>query len=495
MVKKGKNFLGVTLTESGLKIAQVEVSGSTPKVKNIKFYSTATLSSKDVISVIRKAFKKINIKKENILFSIPPDMVSTKNIDIPSVDNEEIKSIVDLQACRHTPLSRHEIQVGYINLGVYKESFTKVLLVIANKDQLKAKMSLFEYAGIKITDVVFAPESVANFYESSDEITTKGVDGEITGVIDIDEHTTEFVFIKNGLAVFSRSIPIGKFHISDQEDSSLNNLVEELQKTVESYQSEGIAEVPKNFFISYEDDQADILQRSLEERLKWNVGISSYFDKVKIKRKTLKKIDSTCLLVSFLDVIAVSGFAKVAQVSLMPEEVLAQKHIADQGREVLKMAMLAFVVVILLALILSVKIYFKSMFLNKIEKEYVDTKKKVVFLEKKKDQTNVLNKFFELRMVSLDVINELYNIAPQEVYLTAINFEENGNIRINGISDTAAIVFNLGTKLKESELFTNVNIKSTTSRKDHGKDVSAFEIVFKVYSILDDKVEEIVEGQ
>jgi len=43
-------------------------------------------------------------------------------------------------------------------------------------------------------------------------------------------------------------------------------------------------------------------------------------------------------------------------------------------------------------------------------------------------------------------------------------------------------VFNLGTSLKESEFFQSVDITSTTSKKDRGKDVSAFEITLKIRS-------------
>ena len=60
--------------------------------------------------------------------------------------------------------------------------------------------------------------------------------------------------------------------------------------------------------------------------------------------------------------------------------------------------------------------------------------------------------------------------------------DEEGNVSIQGISEVASIVFNLGTSLKDSDFFQSVNIKSTTSKKDRGKDVSAFEITLKIKS-------------
>ncbi|MBF0533362.1 MAG: hypothetical protein HQL23_09785, partial [Candidatus Omnitrophica bacterium] len=77
---------------------------------------------------------------------------------------EEIKSIVSLQAGRHTPFSREEIQVGYIHIGVYKSNYTKILLVIANKNVIKQQLSVFDRAGLRVKRVLFSAEGIAAFY-------------------------------------------------------------------------------------------------------------------------------------------------------------------------------------------------------------------------------------------------------------------------------------------------------------------------------------------
>ena len=41
-------------------------------------------------------------------------------------------------------------------------------------------------------------------------------------------------------------------------------------------------------------------------------------------------------------------------------------------------------------------------------------------------------------------------------------------------------VFNFVTALEEAELFKNVKTRSTTAKKDRGKDVAAFEITLKL---------------
>ena len=478
MLKNSKDYIGLTLTDNYLKVAHIKGTSALPKVGSVVLHDIQGLPEQGIITTIKKALKGINVKKSNLLLVVPPSIVSTKNIEIPSVNDQEIRSIVNLQAGRHTPFSRDEIQVGFVNIGVYKSNFTKVLLVIANKSALKEKMSLFERAGAKITDVRFASESVAKLY---------GGDISTTGVIDIDANSTEFVIVKDGIAISSRNIPIGKAQLLNEGSSAQQKLVDELKKTIESYQSEDIDEAPKSYHLT--EDNED-LKEALAQATGWDINGSPYADRIKASGGLLKKMAGTFGAVSFLDVIAAASGAVSAEVSLMPEEVIYQKKMADQGKEVLKAAMLSFVILILVGTIFGTKIYFKNSFLSKVKQENINSEQQVTMLEEKSARTKILRDFLETRMASLDTMSELYDSIPEEVYLTNIKMEENGGVSIQGISEVASIVFNLGTALKESELFKSVDIKSTTSRKDRGKDVSAFEITLKLKSSVDEMDEE-----
>ena len=83
-------------------------------------------------------------------------------------------------------------------------------------------------------------------------------------------------------------------------------------------------------------------------------------------------------------------------------------------------------------------------------------------------------------MITLDVMDELYRLTPDEIYLQSVFMDEGGLVNIQGISESMSIVFNFVSALDKSELFKNVNPKSTTDTKDRGKDVAAFTIEFRL---------------
>jgi len=479
MLSKSNEFVSVFLSDTCLKIVRSHGNGMSAKVSHALSKDISGVGSAQLSSVIHSALSGINTKNSNLLFILPQSMVTTKNIEIPSVNSGEINSIVNLQASRHTPFSRDEIQMGYINIGVHKKNYTKVLLAIANKNTLKERLITLQAAGLKFKNVFFSPEGVGPFYSSI--LKLKGKSAPV-GIVDVDEDSTNFIVIYRGTAITTRNIPVGRAHLQGQGAAAHEQLVDELKNSLDSYIAEDIESAPANFVLTLDNEETKSLQMNLQQRLNWDVQIVPYINHVKIDKNVLNQITTGSQRVSFLDVIASAAFARTAKINMVPEEFQLQKSIEEQGREVLKAAIFGFLLLILVGGLFGLKIYFKNTYLKNMMSSYEQKRKEVVLLEDRSAKTKILRDFLSSRMVGLDTIKGLYQNIPNEIYLTGVEMDEEGNVRIQGISDVASIVFNLGTSLKESEFFKSVDIKSTTAKKDRGKDVSAFEITLQIRS-------------
>jgi len=477
MFKKGGTYINILMTETILKIVQVKGTGVSAKISNVSVENISGVPDSEVSSILKKALSACDTKSAQTILTFPSSMISTKNIDIPSVDPEEIKSIVSLQAARHTPYSRSEIQIGYIPVGISKSKYTKVLLVIANRNMLNKQLALLEKNGLKAKKILFAAEGIAHYYAAH---LKRKKDVTPTGIIDIGKDSTDFLVMLKGLPIATRSIPIGNAQLSSEGELALNKLVDELGKTVQSYLQEDIAQSPEIYILTGNDELTKRVEVLLKDKFGWSIKIVPFENIIKASSNILQQLRTSYSGHSFLDVIASSAMIDQAHVDLMPEEVLLQKSVEAQGKEVFKTAVFTLVILVIVACTLGLKWYFRSTFLNKMKDKYSDNRSAVMSLENRAIKTKIVQKFTRERMVSLDTISELYRNIPDQIYLTSVLMDEEGNVNIQGISEIASLVFNLGTQLKESEMFQSVNIKSTTAKKDRGKDVSAFEITLKL---------------
>ena len=127
----------VDLSGNSLKLVYAKVWHNKIEKLDLFAKNITGLSDDDISRVIRTIFNEHKLNPRTILNVLPSNLAITKNIEIPSRDHQEIREIVNLQAGRHTPYSREEIIVDYLDVGTYRHNYTKVLLVIVAKNIIK----------------------------------------------------------------------------------------------------------------------------------------------------------------------------------------------------------------------------------------------------------------------------------------------------------------------------------------------------------------------
>ncbi len=479
MIGKSNDYISICLGDDVLKVAIVKGAAGATKLSNVYAQDVKGLAEDQLIKAMQAMIKKLGGKKLTPIFVVPSSMTTTKNIEIPSTNPTEIESIVNLQAGRHTPFSREEIQIGYINLGVTDNNYSKVLLVIVNKKDLTRHLGVLEKAGLKVKKVMFAPEGISSFYSKANNLAN---DATPSGIIDIGKYATDFVITFKGLPITSRNIPVGHSQLQAEGDAAKGKLVDELQKTIEAYQSEDIGESPTNYILASDDG----IQSLLKEKLNWDATVSPYVDIIKTDQKTLVQLGATFGDISFLGVTSSATVAQSSQINLLPEEVEVEKSIEAQTKSVYQLACNILLLLIVTAAILGPKLYFQGQYLKKMKEQHKGDRTEVVKLETLSKRSKIIYNFLETRMVTLDVLHELYDKLDSRIYLTSLFLDDAGTVNIQGISEVSNLVYKLATNLKSSELFTRVDVKSTTDKKDRGESVTAFEIALKLSAFVEE---------
>ncbi len=144
-----RDVVGIEINDASLKLAHVRHSPASAEVAGLLSRNIAGLPNEEVSKIIAGSFGELKLNNPVIVNIIPSHLVITKNIEVPSIDPREIKEIINLQAGRHTPYSREEIIVDYINIGISKHSYTKILLVIVERNVIKRQFDILDKAGVK----------------------------------------------------------------------------------------------------------------------------------------------------------------------------------------------------------------------------------------------------------------------------------------------------------------------------------------------------------
>ncbi len=471
MALKQSRFISISVTPALVKIAVVKSSGIIEKVLK------QTVDKTGPDAALKKALQGITVKGAGVICVIPGDIATTKNLEVPSVDSEEIESILALQATRHTPFSRDEILTGYAKLGSPKPHFSRVLLVVVKREIVKEKLAILKRAGLNVSGVVFSPEATARFYAKS--LNNKKNEPPFV-LLDIGMQDANVIVVDNGAAVFSRNIPVGIEHLSIDTEAKAQ-LINEVKASLETYKQDTAGSSPSKLLLTTNHMAFAGLDAELATALEIKVEISSYVTYAKGEKGVSDALNKEFMDESALDVISSGVVASKCQVELVPQEIKDQRALAEKGKETFIAGILVFLLFVFIGSALFSKVYFKDAFLkNNLVAKYADETRTVNELKSMIARSRIVQEYLESRALPLESVRELYRIIPTEIYLTNVSIDEAGAVSIQGVSDSMSQVFTFVTALESSDLFEGVKTKSTTSKKERGKDVAGFEIIFKL---------------
>jgi Tfp pilus assembly PilM family ATPase len=465
--------LSISASTTLVRVAQIAASGVVEKIvrKNVEKGA--------VDAALRQALSGLDVARSSVIWVLPGDVATTKNIEVPSTDNDEIESILALQAPRHTPFNKEEILFSYVKLGSPKPNFSRVLLVIVKRDAVKEKMVILKSAGLKLDSILFAPEGIARFYAQA--FRSKKGDAPVA-VIDINMQSANFIVLSNGTPVMSRNIPLGIEHFAIDTDAP-KQMADEIKASLDAYEQDNIDRKPAKFFFTTNHMALAALPAAIKESVGIQVENQPYTRYVKASKAIQDSLAKDFADDSALDIIAAGVTAVKCQAELIPQEIKDQRSVAEKAHAALKAGVFFLCVLFFIGFALVSKVYFKDQFFKKnlIEK-YSAQRVEVKNLESMINRTQILRRYLESRSMPLESVRELFQIIPQEIYLSSVNLDDAGVVSIQGVSDSMSKVFNFVTALEASPLFEGVKTKSTSTRKDRGKEVAAFEIVMKLSS-------------
>lgn len=468
----GREIIAVDFCSNYLKVMHCRAALHKCEIIDIISRQISNLSDDDIAKIIKTVLFGLNAKDAYVINIVPAHLAITKNIEIPSCDSSEIREIISLQAGRHTPYSRDEIIVEYSNLGAFKNSYTKILLVIVAKNIIKRYYDVAAKANLRLDKISFAPEAMAL---SLLEVLRLGSDNIPVGVIDVDEGFSDFVIIFKNRPLFVRGIPIGFQHLnSEHKQVYKTKFIEEVKKSFDAYQGEGLEKSVNILVMTGSAQCVKDLEEPLSQTLGLAVRIAPYFNNLAVSAKIQK--NSFEAGVSFFNLVSCAFSWDKLTIDLTLEDIKLRKSIEQRARQLIKTGIFILANFVLVFLILISRIYFKAAYLKKIGREFASISQEAKMLEADYSKISLIRNSLLNRGYSLESLARIYDIIPDDVAFNDVRLDEQGRFYLSGTAKTMSVVFSFAGDMEKSNYFKDVKTKHTTKRKEGKDEVADFEI-------------------
>jgi len=178
--------------------------------------------------------------------------------------------------------------------------------------------------------------------------------------------------------------------------------------------------------------------------------------------------------VSLLSAIAPPMVEDKQHLKLVPEDVKAGQEIKKKSRSVAQLGIFAMITIGLVVSAMVLDVYFKNAYLDKLAISFEKEAKAAQQLTDVSDRVGIARRFIEKKDDILFVLSELFNLMPNEVYLSSIDSRADGTLIFTGTADSMSRVFSLVTQLENSNVFKGVKVDFTKTRRQNDREVADF---------------------
>ena len=241
-------------------------------VEDLDTYNIDKLSKSQISASIQDLSSNLNIKPKkikNLISSLPGTYVDTRQVSILDMPDNELLQALELEAKKHVPLDGTEAIIDYHHIGKDTHELDKInlLLTTTTKNHIKDHAEILKNSGFKPGIFDTDPIALCNLLQFSYDLPDTGANV----ILDIGHSSTSLIVFGNNTSYFSREIDIAGNQISKSlvRDNSIR-----YSEAEEKKHKEGI-----NAFDSENEDSEDTI--SVEKRTILN-------DLVDEIRKTLR---------------------------------------------------------------------------------------------------------------------------------------------------------------------------------------------------------------
>lgn len=470
----------VTVLEIGkewLKVVQAEHSKAGNKISYLEAIEVSSATDEEVIEKISELSKRNKIDSNKLLILIPHDMVSVKNLNLPSTNQPEIEDMIDLQIGKQTPYSSNEIIKGYLTSESYMSGYSRVMLAIAHRNLVQRYFKLIEGVGLAIKKIGFSTEGLLawkHFAYDQNLASNKSI-----ALIDIDCRVVDFEIVAGGNTIFSRSLKMETPESLSSSEAWQDKFVEEAARSIYAYQNEVVGYEVTEIVISA---GLSIKQRLNKELLRKKLGlpvkIIDQLDPVPKTNKAVSLYDSLSKKdLSFASLFGSALFFGKQKINFMPQEIKMERSFQERGKDIYRIGITSVFILVLISSLFFGRVYNKSRYLNQLNARLSEIEDEARVLNNMLSQTILIKERLNTRSFTLDLIYEVYKAIPADLYLTAMVFDGKESLNFRGNSNTMSEVFNFAEELEKSEYFKNITVERATQRSQGGKDLVNFEIL------------------
>jgi len=423
--------IALELSGECLKLAQVEHSVRGKKI--VKLVARTVVLKEDLSKTLVGLVNEGMIRADSVLISIPRNLVTVRNLQLPSTDPKELKEMINLQAVKQTPFLKDEIIDDYQIVRSSPEGYTDVVLVTTHRSIPNSCLKILDDAHLQAQGIRLSSYGVLNTYRMI-RGSTRNEDNEPVAIVDIDSSFSDFMVVLDGQICFTKALSVGPAKLVGGGERDIEKFTEEIQRAIDIYGNEGIGQRISQLVVTGAEIEFKVLIPRLREKLHLSVERISVMESIQGTPEVLDLSEAQRGSVSFNAVLGIAWNPDASMIDLTPQEVRFREALAEKGKAITSLGILCILILMAVTIFVSQQFYSKKEYLEQLKREVRQTQDEANEVEAMKKKIKIIKDAVQFDNSSLEILYVPHKRQPRFQQISQLPGEE-GNIPPTDLSE------------------------------------------------------------
>ncbi len=252
MFLSSKKIIGLDIGSSSIKLAELSVNNGGAVLENFAVIPSPPQSVNNgeitdsllIAESIKTAFKANAFRNKKACVGLSGTAVIIKKISIPRVEAKNIAEQVRYEAAQYLPFDISQVTLDHHILPFSQSADNMDLLIVAAQNEFILNyLQSVGLAGLKCSILDVSSLALANVFELN-----YGKTADPVALFNFGSNITNFLVLFQGEVIFSRDIPVGGFHFTNEIAKNMGVTFEEAESLkISQSQSKDVPEETRTF--------------------------------------------------------------------------------------------------------------------------------------------------------------------------------------------------------------------------------------------------------
>lgn len=429
------------------------------------------LTDEQITETLTSALKELKVKARPVALCLPRNLVTVRNLHLPSQDPKEIAQMIDLNIVRMVPYRKQEILSNYRLLGVDDIGYSKIMLAIVHRELVKRHVGILEAAGLSLERVALSSHGAWQWAMARQG--SAMAEEDLALLLDADGAFTDFLLCSRTQLFFSRSLAIEVDQLTDE--ASVARLLNEINQSLEIFQNEEMNRRPTTILIAGAEAALPMVEGAIRDGL--NLPVTRVAGPVAKSGPESAGPLRGCSVSALAHLL--SGDSAQELGFVLPE-IQIRQSLKEKARELVLVGSLGISVLTVLMGFFMSRLYHQQTYLRHLQERKAVIGQEIGDLVSQSRRIEVVKSYLTGRELPLRYLAELQKLIPGEVAVDYLSVDEQQRGLLRGQARQLSDVFKLITSLENSRYIEQVDTKYTRRKKVRETEVTEFELTMKV---------------